>query len=588
MQPTLPQNSPSPEKRLAAIAKNRALYQYDFSYHDIGFVKDVPHKDQIGLQYMAQYGEVMMTLMANKTANKIASWNPLKIAEKHSHYRERLKESSANASEIHGLFSDMVSDLKEGLPEDSPSFDDYKNVFGVIKRPPYTENWSEDWVFAWQRLAGTNPVVLEGVKEKLPDHFPVTEKHFKDAVGDEVNDSLASALSEGRLFICDYKLLDGIEAGDVKGRKHYLCAPMALFAVLKPEGIHSSRFVPIAIQCGQVPSDETPIFTPRSGMAWQMAKAMVQSVDSNHHGVVQHLGYCHIVSCWVQLATWRSLAPQHPLNILLSPHFEYTLPNNQSTKKLILPGGVTPTLQSVSLQGAIDLFKRGFEAFLWDEQSPENGFKRRGVDDREALPVYPFRDDATLTYQAIRKFVTAYVGLYYGVDADVTADTELQAWYKELTAADAGRIKGMKPIDSVSSLIDLVSSIIQRVTTYHASINYSGFEAMGFAPNMPAAAYAAAPVAGKEYTEKDLLELLPPMDMAMEQLSMTYLLHSIRVTKLGDYPFLHFADHRVTPLVKAFHADLAAAKKAIDDSNTQRPIPYTILLPENIANSIQV
>ncbi|MDF1660708.1 MAG: lipoxygenase family protein [Planctomycetota bacterium] len=588
MEPSLHQNSSSPEKRLAAIAKNRSLYQYDFSYHDIGFVKDVPHKDQIGLRYMAQYGEVMMTLMANKTASKLASWNPLKIAEKHSHYRERLKESSANANEIHGLFTDMVSDLKDGLPEDSSSFDDYKNVFGLITPPPYTENWSEDWAFAWQRLAGTNPVVLEGVGETLPENFPVTEAHYKEAIGPDVDDTLAAALSEGRLFICDYKLLDGIEAGDVKGRKHYLCAPMALFTVLKAHGDHGSQFMPVAIQCGQTPNSETPIFTPKSGMAWQMAKATVQSVDSNHHGVVQHLGYCHIVSCWVQLATWRSLAPNHPINVLLSPHFEYTLPNNQSTKKLILPGGVTPTLQSVSLEGAIELFKRGFEAFSWEEQSPDKGFARRGVDNTETLPVYPFRDDAMRTYAAIRKFVTAYVHLYYGIDADVLADNEVQAWHKELTAENAGRIRGMKPLDSVASLVDLVTSIIQRVTTYHASINYSGFEGMGFAPNMPAAAYAPAPVAGKEYTEADLLALLPPMDMAMEQLSMTYLLHSIRVTKLGDYPFLHFADHRVLPLVKSFKSDLVKAKKAIQSANQKRPIPYTILLPENIANSIQV
>lgn len=586
MIPCLPQDDPDTAQRRAEIAENQSVYQFDFSYHDIGFAKSVPFKDEIGLEYMAQFARIQMALLANKAACKVSAWTSEFSQGRHAHYQKKLLESQNDPNKLRSLQDRLVNEMRDGVPSAAPvDVKDYEQLFELISPPIFMKDWHEDWSFAYQRLAGTNPGVIEGIVDKLPDHFPVTNAHYQSVAG--ASDSLEKAIAERRLYIADFKILDGIPCGESQGHQQYLCAPMALFAVVKPGGSLAPRLMPIAIQCAQKPGPEAPIFTPQDGQAWQLAKLVVQVADSNHHGVVMHLGYCHLVAERIQLSTWRTLADNHPVNVLLSPHYLYTLPNNLTTKKLILPGGVTPTLQSVNLDGAIELLKRGFAEFEWDAQCPSRDFTRRHVDS-DALPSYPFRDDAKPVYQAVREWVSTYLRCYYSNDADVMGDTELQAWMVELQSDQGGRMKGLTPATSIDSLIDIVSSIINRVTTYHASINYSGFIGMGFAPNMPAAGYAPAPVKGKDYTASDVLKMLPPMNLAMQQLSMTYLLHNIRVTAIGDYPWFHFKDQRVMKPLANFRAELKRIEKDTNARNQNRPLPYTILLPSQIANSIQV
>ena len=65
-----------------------------------------------------------------------------------------------------------------------------------------------------------------------------------------------------RLYIADYKIFDGVKAGDFPPEyTKYLCAPLALFAVPQADDC-SKSLVPVAIQCHQDPSSENPIFTP--------------------------------------------------------------------------------------------------------------------------------------------------------------------------------------------------------------------------------------------------------------------------------------------------------------------------------------
>jgi len=61
-----------------------------------------------------------------------------------------------------------------------------------------------------------------------------------------------------------------------------------------------------------------------------------------------------------------------------------------------------------------------------------NNLRLRGVNDREQLPNFPYRDDGLQIREALRDYVTQYVRIYYKTWRDVRQDVELQNWLKAL------------------------------------------------------------------------------------------------------------------------------------------------------------
>jgi arachidonate 15-lipoxygenase len=48
------------------------------------------------------------------------------------------------------------------------------------------------------------------------------------------------------------------------------------------------------------------------------------------------------------------------------------------------------------------------------------------------LKDYPFAEDGLAIYDIMHQWMREYVNIYYKSDANVTADVELQAWWKEV------------------------------------------------------------------------------------------------------------------------------------------------------------
>jgi arachidonate 15-lipoxygenase len=101
--------------------------------------------------------------------------------------------------------------------------------------------------------------------QALDDRFPVTDAMLREGVGDDA-DSLAAAGAEGRLYLSDYAMVESLPCGVTRdGEQKYLSAPLALFAVPRQRPGADRSLQPIAVQCGQRPGPECPIFTPDSG-----------------------------------------------------------------------------------------------------------------------------------------------------------------------------------------------------------------------------------------------------------------------------------------------------------------------------------
>ncbi|HYO68169.1 MAG TPA: hypothetical protein VEU33_19030, partial [Archangium sp.] len=126
-------------------------------------------------------------------------------------------------SEVGHLFLQYL-----GLYGKAAALDAYSNQFSLLQPPSVASNYDTDLIFARMRLAGPNPALLQGI-DSLPEKFPVTDAQFQSVMGPD--DTLARAGREGRLYLLDYAVFQGIPTGQTSGGQKYIEAPLALFAV---------------------------------------------------------------------------------------------------------------------------------------------------------------------------------------------------------------------------------------------------------------------------------------------------------------------------------------------------------------------
>ncbi len=472
----------------------------------------------------------------------------------------------------------------------------YRRLYASMPVPPIADVIHDDLVFARMRVAGPNPMVLQRVRGALPANFPLDDRGYRSVMG--AGDSLGAAISQGRLYLVDYAELGSMASESATYKlltgPGYNTAPMAAFAV--PAG--GGELQAVAIQCGQDPGRHVLFLRPDPADAerywsWQMAKTVVQTADFNHHEFFAHLAWTHLVSEAFCVATRRHLAANHPLNVLLTPHFEGVLYINQFATYLILaPEASGDLIFAAQLDDIIS--SAGRARLDWDfyERMPAGELAGRGVDG-DALR-FPYRDDALLLWDAIHDWAERYVRTYYGSDGDVRDDFELTAWADEL--AGTGKIKGFRRIDTVDQLVDVVTMIIFTASAQHAAVNFPQKDISQYMPFCTGMTATPAPSGTAGNTESDWIRMLPSLLSAIAQLYVLDTLGSIHYRPLGDYRTNHapfpnaINDPRIVgpggPLDQ-FRAALRDAENTINDRNTRRD-PYRYLLPSSIPTSTNI
>ncbi|KIG13505.1 Arachidonate 15-lipoxygenase precursor [Enhygromyxa salina] len=646
--PTLPQNDPRPEQRAQQLDKARETYKYADLLPPLAFCEGVPKPDTPSAAWLVTVGKVAAAVALNAVANRRAwkrgdhdeedaSFDVGGTSEEdqneagHNSFLARLENFDEEAvsfapgdepsvldevnervaailgakpnrhvppaqaddddngddgdgDESFGVLDGNVSkDGPNGRPQ---SMDDYANLFRRITLPPIASTWKNDSAFAAYRVAGPNASMIQRITE-LPDNFAVTDAHYKQAMGE--GDSLDAAKAEGRLFLADWKLIgETLVNNTYKGAQKTVYAPLALFAV--PPG--GGSLAPVAIQPGQTPSPTNKIYATQDGNDWLAAKSAVQVAEGNYHELVSHLGLTHLLLEPIVMATYRQLAQHHPIYMLLIPHFEGTLSiNNSAATNLIAPGGAVDLIFAGTIESEHQLALAALKRHDFMRSGLPDTIEQRGVGDTSVLTDYPYRDDGLKIWANIERWVTAYVNNYYISEANVTQDTELQAWAAVLSKPFAeGGVSGFGPIDTRAALIFACTKVIFTASAEHSAVNFPQKDLMSYAPAITGAGWTAAPP-----SQGPLKDFQPPLELAELQAEFLYLLGGVHHTKLGFYnsnsfPYrAWFKDPKITAeLLPAFQRDLAASEELIVAANATRTFKYTYMIPSTIPMSINI
>ncbi len=493
-------------------------------------------------------------------------------------------------SGIFGLLKELVSKIAEflgellgvyGRPGDLIAYDDQ---FRTLALPWPAGVYQTDAVFAQMRVAGPNAGILRRASAADLQGFALDDATYARVTG-QPGATVAAAFAAGALYLADYSALQALQPGEGK----YVFWPRALFFV-PATGRRALR--PVAVQVTQ--AGQSPVFYPGDGTPWEIAKILVNMADGNDHELVSHLGLTHLLTEPFVLATYRQLDPQHPLYVLLAPHFAGTLfINYEAQTTLIVNGGPVDDLLTGTIESGRALSANAVKAVKYNQSFLPATLVARGVADREALPDYPYRDDALRLWNEIHTWVQDYTAIYYPSEGDVTGDYELQAWVQELVTAGHIQDIGEQPAGAPAAiatrayLARLLTQIIFTASVQHAAVNFPQQSIMAFTPAMPLAAYAPFPAAsGQPATQ--VLDVLPPLQRGLLQQAVGEALGGIHYTVLGQYSG-ELALIQVQDALLAFQGRLRALERTINAENQLGlRTPYTTLLPSLIPQSINI
>lgn len=541
------------EKRRSELRRMQAKYQYAYEYaNTIATVKTLPWRERPGPLYWLRLSMNLLWLVPN-------------------------------------LPNITVTVLRYLVGRGLERYRDY--VFYPLAPQPdpdLVNNFQDDKIFGLQRVMGVNPVVLRAVTEqqRLPENL--SEHEIQRVFAEQVEDlDYATAIAQKRLYVLDYPVLEILRKnpGTIDGgRKQHTAAPIVVL-FMRPDGI----LRPIAIQLHQKPGTDNPIYTPKDGNLWLMAKTFAQIADGNHHILYTHATRIHYVMEAIIMASRRQLYRRHPLHVLLDPHLQYTLNvNHQHTFLKNRKGrpGRFGELFAGDYEATLQCMADAMTSFNFKTSAFPNDIAERQVDNPRLF--YPYRDDGILLWNAIQGFAKEYVALYYQSNRDVIEDNELQAWAHDISAHDRGRIRGFPGrMESVGELSETLGHILFICTAHHSSIHFHQYRYPGFVPNMPYSGYGPPPSGKASQPDAAELMAIQPAFRAANSQTWTFFLTNFRVNRIGQYKPRRF-DPEARAVIQRYRDELEGIAAQIDRANRTRPVSYDLMNPRRIPNGVTV
>ncbi|XP_073415813.1 polyunsaturated fatty acid lipoxygenase ALOX15B-like isoform X2 [Dendrobates tinctorius] len=468
------------------------------------------------------------------------------------------------------------------------NLEDMKTIFYFKKTKTSDEVsriWNEDSFFGYQYLNGVNPMLIKKCT-KLLENFPVTSSMVASSLGTSTD--LEKEMQNGNVFMADYKILHGVPNNDlINGKPQYIAAPMCLLWK-DPQ----DQLLPIAIQLGQTPGEQTPIFLPSDNeWDWTLAKIWVRNAEFQVHEIVYHLLHTHLFAEVFNIATHRQLPHNHPVYKLVVPHLRYTLDINTLARiQLISPGGVFDKYTVLGMKGINALLEKAMHEVTYSGLCLPDDIVARGL---ESIPNYYYRDDGKMIWEAMESFVSGIVHYYYKSDESVQMDPELQDWVAEIYERGFLKLESSgipSSLETVSSLVRYLTMVVFRCSAGHAAVNLGQFDFFSWMPNGPPSMKSPPPSIKGATTLQTILDSLSDVNTTVMELVAVWQLSTepLDRKRLGNYHEVHFIEETPKKHIQEFKEKLAEISKIINEKNQSRRLSYLYLDPNHIENSISI
>ncbi|XP_041644928.1 polyunsaturated fatty acid 5-lipoxygenase-like [Cheilinus undulatus] len=469
------------------------------------------------------------------------------------------------------------------------NFGEFEKIFVRIKNTNseyVMQHWKEDFLFGYQFLNGCNPVMIRKCT-KLPEKFPVTHEMVSDSL--ERKMTLEQEMKAGNIYIVDYKVLDGIGANDTDPcTLQYVAAPICLL-YKNTENV----ILPIAIQLGQTPGKDTPIFLPTdSPLDWLLAKMWVRSSDFQYHQVITHLLRTHLISEVFAIAMYRQLPAVHPMFKLLIPHVRFTIAiNTRVREQLICKHGLFDKANSSGGGGQIQMIQKSMKSLTFRSLCFPDMIKSRGMDNKDELPLYFYRDDGYRVWDAIKSFVSDVVNIYYKSDETVQKDAEIQAFVKDVCTfgmQDFSHCEFPRSLKSREELMEYLTVIVFTASAQHAAVNFGQYDWYSWIPNAPPTMRKPPPNRKGLADMNLILESLPDRGRCSWHLGTVFAVSQYQENELflGMYPDEHFIEKPVKAAMEKFRKQAEEIISSIRRRNDGKELPYYNMSPDKIPNSV--
>ncbi|NWH48010.1 LOXE3 isomerase, partial [Fregata magnificens] len=244
----------------------------------------------------------------------------------------------------------------------------------------------------------------------------------------------------------------------------------------------------------------------------------------------------------------------------------------------------------VTYEGMMLIVQRGLEKVTYTSLCLPDDIQHRGM---ACIPNYHYRDDGMSLWKAIESFVSGIVAFYYGKDAAVSGDTELQAWVMDIfTNGFLGRTSSGIPssLQTVAELSKFLTMVVFTCSAQHAAVNNGQYDLGAFLPNAPSSMRHPPLVEKGKAFLQDFLDTVPEVDTTANILVALILLSS----RLSDVRLLgHYAEERFTEveprrLIRTFQARLEEIRESIEERNYRTNLRYNYMNPLEIENSISI